>query len=68
MKALSYEEYKTIHKKLTKTQRAYYEKYFGYGTRVREENEKKELKEFEKSIAETVKKLRENINPNKVKK
>jgi len=46
MKKLSFEEYTLLHKKMTKTQIAYYEKNFGYRTRLGAEKLQKELQEI----------------------
>ena len=62
MKTLTYTEYKEIHKKLTKTQRAYYETKYNYTTRLNEEIILQELEDFKKEIQEwkekTLKKIR----------
>lgn len=57
MKKLTYEEYKIIHKKLTRTQRAYYEECCEYRTRLNNEKINEEMLQFKMEMT----KIKERI-------
>ena len=65
METLTYNEYKEIHKKLTKTQRAYYETKYKYRTRLNEEITLQELADFRQEIQEWKEKSLKKIRADK---
>ena len=50
MRKLTFDEYKEIHKKLTKNQVAYYETHFGYRTKLQEETTLNEIAKIKEDM------------------
>jgi hypothetical protein len=57
MEEITYEEYVSKHKKMTKVERAHYEKCCGYNSRLRDD----ELLEEMNSLTKRIQKLKESL-------
>jgi len=66
MKDLSFNEYKKIHKKLTKVEKAYYETNFKYTTLLQEEEYIEFMENTKKELKDIIKKIKHNIEINKI--
>jgi hypothetical protein len=66
MKKLTFDEYKVIHKKLTKNQVAYYETNFGYRTKIRDEETLNEIACLKRDIEIWREKMLQKIKAEKI--